>query len=38
LTLAAARGTELKLNVDGLDEQEAMSAIEQMVVNGFGEI
>jgi phosphotransferase system HPr (HPr) family protein len=38
LTLAAARGTELKLNVDGLDEQEAMNAIEQMVVNGFGEI
>jgi phosphocarrier protein HPr len=38
LTLAAARGTELKLNVEGFDEEEAMNAIEQMVVNGFGEI
>lgn len=38
LTLAAAKGTELKLNVEGIDEQEALSAIEEIVVNGFGEI
>ena len=38
LTLAAARGTELKLNVEGEDEQEASAAIEEIVENGFGEI
>ncbi|MGI8555501.1 MAG: HPr family phosphocarrier protein [Pyrinomonadaceae bacterium] len=38
LTLAAARGTELKLNVEGADEQEALSAIEEIIKNGFGEI
>lgn len=38
LTLAAARGTELKLNVEGEDEAEALSAIEEIIKNGFGEI
>lgn len=38
LTLAAARGTELKLNVEGDDEQEAMRAIAEIIENGFGEI
>ncbi len=38
LTLAAARGTELKLNVEGADEAEAMRAIEKLINNGFGEI
>jgi phosphocarrier protein HPr len=38
LTLAAARGTELRLNIDGIDEQEALGAIEEMITNGFGEI
>lgn len=38
LTLAAAKGTELRLNVEGADEQEALSAIEEIISNGFGEI
>jgi phosphocarrier protein HPr len=38
LTLAAAKGTELRLNVDGIDEQEALAAIEEIITNGFGEI
>jgi phosphocarrier protein HPr len=38
LTLAAARGTELKLNIEGEDEAEAASAIEEIINNGFGEL
>lgn len=38
LTLAAGKGTELDLNIEGEDEQEAFSAIEQLILNGFGEI
>jgi phosphocarrier protein HPr len=38
LTLAAAKGTELRLNIDGVDEQEALGAIEEMITNGFGEL
>ncbi len=38
LTLAAGRGTELKLNVEGEDEQESIRTIEEMIKNGFGEI
>lgn len=38
LTLAAARGTELKLDVEGEDEAAAIKAIEEIIVNGFGEI
>jgi phosphotransferase system HPr (HPr) family protein len=38
LTLAAARGTGLKLNVEGDDELEAIKAIEEIITNGFGEI
>ena len=38
LTLAAAKGTELRLNVEGADEREALSAIEEIISNGFGEI
>ncbi|MGI8469392.1 MAG: HPr family phosphocarrier protein [Pyrinomonadaceae bacterium] len=38
LTLAAARGTELNLNVEGEDEREALNAIEEIIKNGFGEI
>jgi phosphotransferase system HPr (HPr) family protein len=37
LTLAASRGTELKLNVEGTDEREALTAIEEIITNGFGE-
>ena len=38
LTLAAARGTELELYVEGADEAEALAAIEEIIKNGFGEI
>ena len=38
LTLAAAKGTELLLSIDGVDEPEALQAIEELIVNGFGEI
>ena len=37
LTLAASRGTELKLNAEGTDEQAALKAIEEIITNGFGE-
>ena len=38
LTLAAAKGTHLKLEVEGEDEQEALQAIEEIFARGFGEI
>jgi phosphotransferase system HPr (HPr) family protein len=38
LTLAAAKGTELELKVDGEDEQEAFRAITEIFANGFGEL
>ncbi len=38
LTLAAAKGTELKLKVDGEDKKKAMKAIEEIFSNGFGEL
>lgn len=38
LTLAAAKGTELKLKIDGNDEQEAFQSICEIIANGFGEI
>jgi phosphocarrier protein HPr len=38
LTLAAAKGTELDIEVEGDDEQEAVSAVERLFVTGFGEI
>ena len=38
LTLAAAKGIELDIEVEGDDEQEAVSAVEKLFVTGFGEI
>lgn len=38
LTLAAAKGTIMKIEVEGDDEQEAAKAIEELFVNGFGEL
>ena len=38
LTLAAAKGTELKLTIDGEDESEAHTAITALFTNGFGEL
>ncbi|MEP6570621.1 MAG: HPr family phosphocarrier protein [Acidobacteriota bacterium] len=37
LMLAAARGTELQARADGIDEEAAMAAIEQLFAAGFGE-
>ena len=37
LTLAASRGTELKIEVDGEDENEAIQSITSLIENRFGE-
>ncbi len=38
LTLAAAKATELELQVEGTDEQQASKAIEEIFQDGFGEL
>lgn len=38
LTLAASKGVELDVEVEGDDEQAAMDAVEDIFVRGFGEI
>ncbi|MGI8642356.1 MAG: HPr family phosphocarrier protein [Pyrinomonadaceae bacterium] len=38
LTLAASKGTHLELEVEGEDEDETMQAVEEIFINGFGEI
>lgn len=38
LTLAAAKGIELVIEIEGDDEEEAIRAVEQLFINGFGEI
>ena len=38
LTLAASKGTYLELSVEGKDEREALRAVEEIFVNGFGEM
>ena len=38
LTLAAGKGTELKLTVEGIDEQAAFDGIREIFAKGFGEI
>ncbi|MBA2736126.1 MAG: HPr family phosphocarrier protein [Pyrinomonadaceae bacterium] len=38
LTLAAAKGTEIKLEVDGTDEQTALQSTVELFATGFGEI
>ena len=37
MMLAAAKGSELQVIVDGNDENEAMAAIEALIADGFGE-
>jgi phosphocarrier protein HPr len=37
LLLAASRGTELRLTVEGADEREALDAVCALVESGFGE-
>lgn len=38
LTLAAAKGTELELQVEGADEKRALQMIEKLFLEGFGEL
>lgn len=38
LTLAASKGTEIAVYVEGEDEHEALKAIEELFTNGFGEM
>jgi phosphocarrier protein HPr len=37
LTLAASKGTQLKIETDGEDENAAMRKIESLFTSGFGE-
>jgi phosphotransferase system HPr-like phosphotransfer protein len=37
LMLAANQGTELHASADGVDEEVAMNAIEELFSTGFGE-
>ena len=37
LTLAASKGIELKIEAEGADEKQAMSAIVELFTQGFGE-
>lgn len=38
LTLAASRGTDLIIEIDGAGDQEALAEIEKIFAGGFGEI
>lgn len=38
LNLAAAKGTRLKLIVEGVDEEKASGAVEEIFAGGFGEL
>lgn len=38
LTLAAAKGTNLILQVEGEDEEKAFEEIKTLIANGFGEL
>lgn len=38
LTLAASKGVQLQIEVEGEDETEALQAIEDIFKKGFGEI
>lgn len=37
MMLAASKGVTVRLTVDGEDEAEAMEAMGELIVNGFGE-
>lgn len=38
LTLAATKGTDLRITIDGIDELEAFEQVTEMISNGFGEL
>lgn len=37
MMLAAAKGSAIRLKVEGEDEEEAMSVLGELIINGFGE-
>lgn len=37
MMLAAAKGTRIKVTIEGEDEAEAMAALGELIANGFGE-
>ena len=37
LTLAAAKGSSLRLSVEGEDEEQALDQLKALVLDGFGE-
>lgn len=37
MMLAASKGTTITLSVNGVDEEEAMQTIGDLITNGFGE-
>ena len=37
MMLAAARGSTLVIEADGVDEREAVEALRQLIASGFGE-
>jgi phosphocarrier protein HPr len=38
LTLAASKGVDLEIDVEGSDEQAAFEAVQEIFQNGFGEL
>jgi len=38
LMLAAGRGTELHASAEGIDEEAAINALDQLFAEGFGEV
>ncbi len=38
LSLGAERGSKIVVKVEGVDEQEAMEAIKELIENNFGEL
>ena len=37
MMLAAAKGTRIKITIEGEDEAEALAALGELITNGFGE-
>jgi phosphocarrier protein len=37
MMLAAAKGSTIRLKIEGEDESEAMAALGELITNGFGE-
>jgi len=38
LTLAASKGIDLEIEIEGEDEQKAFEAVQEIFFNGFGEL